>query len=78
MAPWEFILSRTLHSPRVSDLVQRLSLEEKVKQMSHGGANYNGPAPAIPELGIKPYQWGTECLRGIVRAGTAIPHSHKQ
>ena len=30
-----------------------------------------GPAPAIPELGINPYQWGTECLSGDVRAGDA-------
>ena len=56
---------------RVTDLVQRLSLQEKVAQVSHGGANNNGPAPAITELGIHPYQWGTECLRGIVGAGTA-------
>ena len=33
--------------------------------------NNNGPAPATPELGIKPFQWGTECLRGTVGAGTA-------
>jgi len=58
-------------SDRVEDLVRRLSLEEKVAQMSHGGANFNGPAPAIKELGIHPYQWGTECLRGIVAAGKA-------
>ena len=56
---------------RVKDLVQRLSLKEKVAQLSHGGANFNGPAPAIEELGIHPYQWGTECLRGIVGAGPA-------
>lgn len=30
-----------------------------------------GPAPAISELGIKPYQWGTECLSGDVSAGPA-------
>ena len=58
-------------SDRVADLVQRLDLQEKVAQMSHGGAKNNGPAPAIPKIGIKPYQWGTECLRGIVKAGTA-------
>lgn len=56
---------------RVSDLVQRLNLQKKVAQVSHGGANNNGPAPAIEELGIHPYQWGTECLRGIVGAGSA-------
>ena len=39
-----------------------------------GGA---GPAPAIPELGINPYQWGTECLSGDVDAGpaTSFPQS---
>ena len=30
-----------------------------------------GPAPAISSLGIKPYQWGTECLSGDVNAGDA-------
>ena len=30
-----------------------------------------GPAPAIDRLGIKPYQWGTECLSGDVVAGNA-------
>ena len=30
-----------------------------------------GPASAIPRLGIKPYQWRTECLSGDVLAGPA-------
>ncbi|CAI8019306.1 Xylan 1,4-beta-xylosidase [Geodia barretti] len=62
---------------RVKDLVGRLTLEEMVAQMSHGGANNNGPAPAIPELGINPYQWGTECISGDVDAGpaTSFPES---
>ena len=36
-----------------------------------------GPAPAITRLGIKPYQWGTECLSGDVSAGpaTSFPQS---
>eukprot|EP01138_Halocafeteria_seosinensis_P000230 gb/GECG01000236.1/.p1 GENE.gb/GECG01000236.1/~~gb/GECG01000236.1/.p1 ORF type:complete len:866 (+),score=69.64 gb/GECG01000236.1/:1-2598(+) len=55
---------------RVNDLVERLTLEEKVQQMSYGGANLNGPAPAIPRLEIKPYQWGTECLTGDVEPPT--------
>ena len=33
--------------------------------------DHAGPAPAIPRLGIKPYQWGTECLSGDVNAGPA-------
>ena len=34
-------------------------------------------APAIERLGIKPYSWGTECLRGDVDAGpaTAFPQA---
>ena len=36
-----------------------------------------GPAPALSRLGIKPYQWGTECLSGDVIAGpaTSFPQS---
>ena len=62
---------------RVKDLIGRLSLEEKIAQMSHGGADKNSPTPAIQRLGIGPYQFGTECLRGDVGAGnaTAFPPS---
>ena len=56
---------------RVEDLVARLTLDEKVGQMAHGGAENNGPAPPITRLGIKPYQWGTECISGNVWAGPA-------
>ncbi|CAH2221937.1 probable beta-D-xylosidase 5 [Pelobates cultripes] len=53
---------------RVEDLIGRLTLEEMVLQLARGGAGKNGPAPAIPRLGIKPYSWNTECLRGDVQA----------
>ncbi|KAG9492848.1 hypothetical protein GDO78_001032 [Eleutherodactylus coqui] len=53
---------------RVKDLIDRLSLEEMVLQMARGGAMKNGPAPAIAHLGIKPYNWNTECLRGDAQA----------
>jgi beta-glucosidase len=57
---------------RVQDLVSRLTVEEVVLQLSKGGAGKNGgPAPSIPQLGIDPYQWNTECLRGDVEAGNA-------
>ncbi|XP_071992916.1 uncharacterized protein [Engystomops pustulosus] len=36
--------------------------------MARGGVMKNGPAPAIPHLGIKPYNWNTECLRGDAQA----------
>ena len=62
---------------RVRDLVGRLTLAEKVGQLSHGGAFKNGPAPAIARLGVAAWQWGTECLSGDVWAGpaTSFPQS---
>lgn len=45
---------------RVSDLVSRLTLEEKVLQMLND-------APAIDRLGIPSYNWWNECLHGIGR-----------
>ncbi|XP_067673894.1 uncharacterized protein [Haliotis asinina] len=55
---------------RVDDLVSRLSIEEIQFQMARGGAVNDG-TPPIPRLGIKPYSWNTECLRGDVYAGNA-------
>jgi beta-glucosidase len=49
---------------RVDDLVRRLSLAEKVQQMRNA-------APAIPRLGISAYDYWSECLHGVARAGTA-------
>ncbi|XP_048258477.1 probable beta-D-xylosidase 7 isoform X3 [Haliotis rufescens] len=63
---------------RVDDLVGRLSIEEIMYQMTKGGTSPgNGPTPPIPRLGIGPYSWNTECLRGDVEAGnaTSFPQS---
>ena len=49
---------------RARDLVDRMTLDEKVTQMV-----YN--APAIPRLGIKSYNWWNEALHGVARAGVA-------
>ncbi len=49
---------------RTRDLISRLSLEEKVAQMSND-------APAINRLGIPEYNWWNECLHGLARAGRA-------
>jgi beta-glucosidase len=51
-------------SARVSDLVRRLSLAEKIQEMRNGAA-------AIPRLGIPAYDYWSECLHGVARAGTA-------
>ncbi|MGX5691287.1 glycoside hydrolase family 3 C-terminal domain-containing protein [Arcticibacter tournemirensis] len=45
---------------RVSDLVKRLTLEEKVSQMLNS-------SPAIPRLGIPAYDWWNETLHGVAR-----------
>ena len=49
---------------RVDDLVNRLTLEEKSLQMQN-------QAPAIERLGIPEYNWWTEGLHGVARAGLA-------
>lgn len=56
---------------RVDDLVSRLTLDEVIAQLSYGGAGDNGPAPAISRLGIAPFQWNSECLRGYVDSGSS-------
>src|SRR4029079_5794278 len=49
---------------RASDIVGRLTLDEKAAQL---GAD----APAIPRLGIPAYNWWSEGLHGVARAGNA-------
>jgi len=49
---------------RVDDLVSRMTIEEEASQMG-----YN--APAIPRLGIPDYNWWSEGLHGLGRAGRA-------
>ncbi len=49
---------------RLSDLIGRLTLEEKILQMEH-------KVPAIDRLGIPQYDWWNECLHGVARAGVA-------
>ncbi len=49
---------------RAADLVGRMTLEEKAKQIGHA-------APAIPRLGVPEYNWWNEGLHGVARAGFA-------
>ena len=52
------------HLERAKDLVSRMTLEEKISQMQ------NGAAP-IQRLGVPQYDWWSEALHGIARAGLA-------
>ena len=49
---------------RVNDLVSRMTLDEKISQMMN-------QAPAIERLGVPEYNWWSEGLHGIARAGLA-------
>ncbi|MGA2076898.1 MAG: glycoside hydrolase family 3 C-terminal domain-containing protein [Terriglobia bacterium] len=49
---------------RVDDLVSRMTLAEKVRQMQH-------TAPAIPRLGVPSYDWWSEALHGVAFSGYA-------
>lgn len=78
LAEWPFRNTSLSYEERVRDLVNRLDAVELVLQMSKGGGGkHGGPAPPIPRLGISPFQWDSECLRGDVGAGnaTSFPQS---
>jgi len=49
---------------RVDDLVSRMTLQEKVRQMQN-------TAPAIPRLGVPSYDWWSEALHGVAFSGYA-------
>ncbi|WP_232495720.1 glycoside hydrolase family 3 C-terminal domain-containing protein [Novosphingobium kaempferiae] len=49
---------------RAAEMVSAMSLEEKAGQLK-------GEAPAIPRLGIPAYDWWSEGLHGVARAGEA-------
>jgi beta-glucosidase len=56
----------TSHSfeERATDLVSRMTLEEKISQLQND-------APAIPRLNVPAYEWWSEALHGVARAGAA-------
>jgi len=49
---------------RVADLVRRMSVSEKVRQLMN-------KAPKITRLGVPAYDYWNECLHGVARAGNA-------
>ena len=69
--PYPFMDPGVPLDQRVDDLVSRLTLEEIVPQSIASDST-----PAIARLGIKPYVWSTECIRGQVGTNTtAFPQS---
>ena len=51
-------------SSRVDDLVSRMTLKEKIRQMQNN-------APSIPRLGLPSYNWWSEALHGVANNGIA-------
>ena len=49
---------------RAGDLVHRMTVAEKISQTMTA-------APAIPRLGVPAYEWWSEALHGVARAGRA-------
>ena len=49
---------------RAADLVRRMTVDEKIGQLMTS-------APAIPRLGVPAYDWWSEALHGVARAGRA-------
>jgi beta-glucosidase len=50
--------------PRAADLVSRMTLAERISQLTNDAA-------AVPRLGVPAYEWWNECLHGVARAGAA-------
>ncbi|CAA2995158.1 probable beta-D-xylosidase 7 [Olea europaea subsp. europaea] len=50
---------------RVQDLVSHLTLDEKISQLVNS-------APAIPRLGVPPYEWWSEALHGVSGYGYGV------
>ena len=49
---------------RAEDLTDKLSVEEQAEQLKYD-------APKVERLGIDEYNWWSEGLHGVARAGTA-------
>ena len=49
---------------RARELVAKMTLEERASQLRYD-------APAVPRLGLPSYNWWSEALHGVARAGTA-------
>ncbi len=63
-SPYPYMDTDLDFEARAEDLVSRMTLEEKVGQLTH-------EASAIERLDIPRYNWWNECLHGVARAGKA-------
>lgn len=63
-SPAKYLDEKLSPEERATDLVSRLRLDEKVRQMQNA-------TPAIPRLSIPAYDWWNEGLHGVARAGLA-------
>lgn len=63
-APALYLDTRAPMDKRVDDLIARMTLEEKISQLTND-------SPAIDHLNIPAYNWWNESLHGIGRAGRA-------
>lgn len=61
---FKFLDPKLSTEERVDDLVSRLTLDQKISQLMN-------QSPAIDSLGIPAYNWWSEGLHGIARAGLA-------
>ena len=57
-------MDRITARSRAKELVSKMTLEEKASQLRYD-------APAVLRLGIPAYNWWSEALHGVARAGTA-------
>ncbi|KAK2974480.1 hypothetical protein RJ640_018645 [Escallonia rubra] len=53
------------YEDRSKDLVSRLTLQEKVKQLVNG-------ASGVSRLGVSPYEWWSEALHGVSNTGPGV------
>lgn len=70
-APFPFCNTSLTFKERVKDLVARLTLEEKITQLS-SGLNYVNPS--IPRLGVPQWAYHSEGLHGLRTTGTIGLH----
>ena len=61
---------------RVQDLLSRLTLDEKISQLTTGnGVNGGTSDNSIPRLGIPRYDWWSEGTHGVKGSYNAPPHT---